>query len=164
MFGGRNPRPTPPPRQPPPPQTAGSYNRIPVGGPDASGVPPSYGRPLSGSQRPFYDGAPPEKHEYSRGQSDTSRMSGGARGRSGGQEWQLRPAKSPGNQFIFGNMYREPEKSVLAKRMLANVTAQSRRLAIRLPPPTRWIGLLHHTQRYLRPHCKAGRWLSAGAT
>lgn len=31
-------------------------------------------------------------------------MSGGARGRSGGQEWQLRPAKSPGNQFIFGNI------------------------------------------------------------
>ena len=108
MFG-RNPRPTNPPRQPPPPQSAGSYGRIPPSESDASGPPPSYGRPLSGSRRPGYDGAPPEKHEFSRAQPEAARMSGGARAGSGGPEWQLRPAKSPADQFTFGNLYETPQ-------------------------------------------------------
>ncbi len=60
MFG-RNPRPTPPSQ------------------------PPS--RPAANSQRPYYDGASPEKHEYSRGQA-----------------WQLQPAKSPNPNFTYGNL------------------------------------------------------------
>lgn len=82
MFG-RNPRPNPSPSSP-----AGSYNRIPSGRTEA------YESRLSDAPR-----AP-------RGQSDISRPSGVAHAVSGGQEWQLRPAKSPGDQFTFGNMYR----------------------------------------------------------
>lgn len=91
MFG-RNPRPTQP-SQPPPQQPAVSYNRIPQASSDRYGDP--QGRPLGGSQRPYYDGAPPEKHEYSRGQS---------RQGPGGQTWQLQPAKLRNERFTFGNL------------------------------------------------------------
>ena len=91
MFG-RNPRPTPP-SQPPPQQPSVSYNRIPQASSDRYGDP--QGRPLGGSQRPYYDGAPPEKHEYSRGQS---------RQGPGGQTWQLQPAKLRNERFTFGNI------------------------------------------------------------
>ncbi|MCJ1470531.1 transport between ER and Golgi ATPase protein [Pseudocyphellaria aurata] len=99
MFG-RSPRPNPQSRQPP----SGSYHPIPSGGPDASGAPPSSGRGVSGSQRPVNDETPLEKYEHSRVQSDTLRTSGGPRGGASGQEWKLRPVKSPGNQFIYGNI------------------------------------------------------------
>ncbi|KAK4693932.1 vesicle-fusing ATPase, partial [Lecanoromycetidae sp. Uapishka_2] len=82
LFGARNPRPTPP-RQTPSQQQSGPYSRIPEDGPNRHGAPQR--RPVAG-----YDGGPQEKHEYSRGQ--------------GGQIWQLQPAKSPGNQFIYGNL------------------------------------------------------------
>ncbi len=101
MFGSRNPHPAPPRQQ----QPAGSYKRIPEGNPGNSGVAPSYGRPISGGQRPIYDGTPPEKEEYYRGPADNARMGGNGQAGSRGQVWQLKPAKSPGNQFIFGNLY-----------------------------------------------------------
>ena len=91
MFG-RNPRPTPP-SQAPPQQPSVSYNRIPQASSDRYGDP--QGRPLAGGQRPYYDGAPPEKHEYSRGQS---------RQGPGGQTWQLQPAKLKNERFAFGNL------------------------------------------------------------
>ena len=90
MFG-RNPRPTPPSH--PPQQPSVSYNRIPQASSDRYGDP--QGRPLAGSQRPYYDAAPPEKHEYSRGQS---------RQGPGGQTWQLQPAKLRNERFTFGNL------------------------------------------------------------
>lgn len=82
MFGSRNPRPTPP-RQTPSQQQQGPYSRVPQDGPDRYGS--AQRRPLAG-----FDGAPQEKHEYSRGQ--------------GGQTWQLQPTKSPGQQYIYGNL------------------------------------------------------------
>ena len=99
MFG-RNPRPNPSQSNP-----SGSYSRTPPGGPDSYGTRPSYGRSSSGAQRPLFDGTPSEKHEYARSQSDTSRLSGAASAGVGGHEWRLKPAKSPGERFIFGNMY-----------------------------------------------------------
>lgn len=90
MFG-RNSRPTP--NQPPSQQPSGNYNRIPPGSSDRYGDP--HGRPPAHSHRPYYDGAPPEKHEYSRGQS---------RPGPGGQTWQLQPAKSPNPSFTYGNL------------------------------------------------------------
>lgn len=91
MFG-RNPRPTPP-TQPSSQQPSSPYSRIPPGSSDRYGDP--HGRPPAKNQRPYYDGAPPEKHEYSRGQS---------RQGPGGQTWQLQPVKSPENKFIYGNL------------------------------------------------------------
>lgn len=85
MFS-RNPRPNPSPLNPPSP--AGSYNRIPLGRTEA------YESRISDAPR-----AP-------RSQSGISRPGGVAHAVSGEQEWQLRPAKSPGEQFTFGNMYR----------------------------------------------------------
>lgn len=85
MFG-RNSRPNPSPLNPLSP--AESYNRIP------SGRTETYESRLSGAPR-----AP-------RSQSDISRPGGVAHAAFEGQEWQLRPAKSPGDQFTFGNMYR----------------------------------------------------------
>ncbi len=106
MFGSRNPRPAPP-RQPSSQSPAsGPYSRIPPGGPDRYGAPPQYGRPTPGNERPPYDGPPQEKQEYPRGYSEPSRSGGGPRPGAAGQTWQLRPAKSPGNQFIFGNLYK----------------------------------------------------------
>lgn len=91
MFG-RSPRPTPP-SQPPSQQPPGPYSRIPPGSSDRYGDP--HGRPPVNTQRPYYDGAPPEKRDYSRGQS---------RQGLGGQTWQLQPAKSPADSFTFGNL------------------------------------------------------------
>ena len=91
MFG-RNPRPTPP-SQPSSQQHSGPYSRIPPGTSDRYGD--LHGRPPANSQRPYYDGASPEKHEYSRGQS---------RQGPGGQTWQLQPAKSPNPTFTYGNL------------------------------------------------------------
>lgn len=91
MFG-RNSRPTPP-TQPSSQQPSGSYSRIPPGSSDRYGDP--HCRPPVNNQRPYYDGAPPEKHEYSRGQS---------RQGPGGQTWQLQPAKSPDPKFTYGNL------------------------------------------------------------
>lgn len=82
MFGSRNPRQNPP-RQPPPQQQPGPYSRVPQAGPDHHGAP--HRPPVAG-----YDGAQQEKHAYSRGQ--------------GGQTWQLQPTKSPGQQYIYGNL------------------------------------------------------------
>ena len=84
MFGSRNSRPTPP-RQPPQPQAPGPYSRVPSDAPDRYG-----GRP-SANDRSMFDGTQ-EKHNHGQG---LSRQSGQAR--------QLRPAKSPSNEFIFGN-------------------------------------------------------------
>lgn len=91
MFG-RNPRPTPP-TQPSSQQPSSPYSRIPPGSSDRYGDP--HGHPPAKNQRPYYDDAPPEKHEYSRGQS---------RQGPGGQTWQLQPVKSPENKFIYGNL------------------------------------------------------------
>ncbi len=94
MFGGRRPVPNsqPPPQQP----SRNSYNRIP---PDSSdrygGGSPSYGRGPSQNERHQYDGAPSEKHDYSRGQP---------RQGHGGQTWQLQPQKSPNPQFTYSNI------------------------------------------------------------
>ena len=82
MFGNRNARPAPP-RHPAAQQQSGPYSRILQDGPDRQGAPQR--RPLAG-----YDGAQQEKHGYSQGQ--------------GGQTWQLQPTKSPGQQFIYGNL------------------------------------------------------------
>ena len=98
MFGSRNPRP-PVGRQPPsqqPGQGTTPYSRLPPDGAGGYGTPSPYGRQSAGNDRPYYDSAPPEKHEYSRG---------GGRSAGSGQVWQLKPAKAPGNQFIFGNLY-----------------------------------------------------------
>lgn len=92
MFG-RNPRPTPPSQPPSQQQPSGPYSRIPPGSSDRYGGP--HGRPPANSQRPYYDGAPPDKHEYSRGQS---------RQGSGGQTWQLQPTKSPEESYTYGNL------------------------------------------------------------
>lgn len=79
MFGSRNPRPDPQ-RQPPPQQPPRSpYSRIPNENTDRQGG--GYG-------------GPPEKHEYASSRS---------RPGPGGQTWQLRPSKSPGPEFIYGN-------------------------------------------------------------
>ena len=91
MFGSRNPR-AAPPRQPPPQQAPGPYSRIPPDSSERYGG--SYGRAPANNERPHYDRAP-EKHEYSQGQS---------RQDHGGQTWQLKPTKSPGTQFIYGNL------------------------------------------------------------
>ena len=91
MFG-RNPRPTPP-NQPTSQQPSSPYSRIPPGSSDRYGAP--QGRPPPNSQRPYYDGTPPEKLDYSRGQS---------RQGPGGQAWQLQPAKSPDDMFTYGNL------------------------------------------------------------
>ena len=91
MFG-RNPRPNPP-NQPPPQQPSGPYSRIPPGSSDRYDEP--YDRPPANNQRPFYGGVPPEKHDYSRGQS---------RQGPGGQTWRLQPVKSPEDNFIYGNL------------------------------------------------------------
>lgn len=99
MFGSRNPRPTPP-RQTPSQQTAGSYNRLPQGDFANSGSPNSYGRSSTSSQRPLYDGAAPEYHR-----GENARTSAIGQAGHKGQTWQLRPTKSPGDQFIFGNLY-----------------------------------------------------------
>ena len=85
MFG-RNPRPNPSTVNPSSP--AGSYNRIPSGRTEA------------------YESRLSEPPRTPRSQSDFSRPSGVVHAGSGGQEWQLKPAKSPGEQFTFGNMYR----------------------------------------------------------
>ena len=97
MFGNRNPRP-PVGRQIPPQQPApnSQYNRLPPENQGGYGAPSSYGRPQQGGQRPSYGGAPSEKPEYSRG--------GAPRQAPSGQIWSLRPAKSPDNRFIFGNL------------------------------------------------------------
>ena len=86
MFG-RGPRPTPPS------QPSGPYSRIPPGSSDRYGD--SHSRLPANSQRPHYDGPPPEKYEHSRGQS---------RQGPGGQTWQLQPAKSPNPNFTYGNL------------------------------------------------------------
>lgn len=91
MFG-RNPRPTPP-SQPSTQQPSGPYSRIPPANSDRYRDP--HGHPPASSQRPYYDGAPPEKHEYSRGQS---------RQGPGGQTWQLQPTKLKNERFTFGNL------------------------------------------------------------
>ncbi len=91
MFG-RNPRPAPP-SQPTSQQPSGPYSRIPPGSSDRYGAP--HGRPPPSSQRPYYDGVPPEKLDYSRGQS---------RQGPGGQTWQLQPAKSPDDIYTYGNL------------------------------------------------------------
>ena len=85
MFG-RNPRPNPSTVNPSIP--AGSYNRIPSGRTEA------------------YESRLSDPPRTPRSQSDFSRPSGVVHAGSGGQEWQLKPAKSPGEQFTFGNMYR----------------------------------------------------------
>lgn len=54
-----------------------------------------YSAQYSGNDRPYYGGAPSEKPEYSRA---------GGRPLGGEQEYQLRPAKAPGQQYIFGNL------------------------------------------------------------
>ncbi|MCJ1252771.1 transport between ER and Golgi ATPase protein [Lignoscripta atroalba] len=102
MFS-RNPRPNPP-RQPP--SQPSPYDRIPPSGAEGYGPPQSYGRPSSNNERPNHDGASQEKRDYPRGLPAGVRMNGGgdARHSSGGQVWQLRPAKSPANQFTFGNL------------------------------------------------------------
>lgn len=91
MFG-RNPRPTPP-SQPPSQQPSGPYSRIPQGSSDRYGDP--HDRPPASSQRPYHGSAPPEKHEYSRGQS---------RQGPGGQTWRLQPVKSPDENYTFRNL------------------------------------------------------------
>lgn len=97
MFGSRNPRP-PVGRQPPPQQPGsgggGSYNRLPTDGAGGYGAPSPYGRQPSNYDRSSYE--PREKQEYQRG---------GGRPAAGGQVWQLKPAKAPDNDFIFGNLY-----------------------------------------------------------
>ena len=91
MFG-RNPRPTP--SQPPSQQPSGPYSRIPPGSSDRYGDPNS--RPPANSQRPYYESASSsEKYDPSRGQ---------LRQGSGGQTWQLQPAKSPNPNFTYGNL------------------------------------------------------------
>ena len=125
MFGSRNPRPTPPRQHPSQQPAPGPYSRIPPAGSDRYGAPPSYGRPSSGNERPFYDGPPPEKQEYSRGYSEPRRGGGGeARPGTTGQTWQLKPAKSPGNQFIFGNLYRSLDH-VLSRRAVTDAPPES---------------------------------------
>jgi len=98
MFGSRNPRP-PVGRQPPPQQHGqggGPYSKLPPDGASGYGAPSPNGRQSVGNDRSYHDSAPAEKYEYSRG---------GGRPAAGRQALQLRPAKSPDNQFTFGNLY-----------------------------------------------------------
>ncbi|MCJ1455622.1 transport between ER and Golgi ATPase protein [Mycoblastus sanguinarius] len=92
MFGSRNPRPTPP-RQPSAQQPTGPYSRIPPDSSDRYGG--SHGRTSSNNDGPFYNGVSPEKHKYSQGQP---------RQDPAGQTWQLKPTKSPGTQYVYGNL------------------------------------------------------------
>lgn len=82
MFG-RNPRPDPS-RKPVPSQPSNPYGRIPSDNPDPYGRQPAGGRPA-----PSYRDYPQEKQNA---------------GTMRGQRWQLRPAKAPGNEYIFGNL------------------------------------------------------------
>ncbi|MCJ1390373.1 transport between ER and Golgi ATPase protein [Xylographa bjoerkii] len=94
MFsrGSRNPD-----RQPP--SQPGPYDRLPSGGSDRYGAPQPYDRTPSQNDRGQY-GEKPDP----RGLPQNSRMTSAARSSTGGQTWQLRPAKSPANQFTFGNL------------------------------------------------------------
>lgn len=134
MFG-RNPRPNPTPLNPP--SSAGSYNRIPSGRPEA------YESRLSDVPRTL------------RSHSDISRLDGVAHAGSGGQEWQLGPAKSPGDQFTFGNMCILKMMSV-DKDLWLIARTQSRTLSLRLPSFAEKLRLLHYSQWTLCPYCKAG--------
>lgn len=91
MFG-RNPRPTPP-SQPLPQQPSGPYSRIPPGTSDRYGDP--HRRPPASNQGSYYDGAPPEKRDYSRGQS---------RQAPSDQIKKLKPVALDENEFIFRNL------------------------------------------------------------
>ncbi|MCJ1477379.1 transport between ER and Golgi ATPase protein [Lambiella insularis] len=100
MFS-RGSRPNPdrqPPSQPSP------YDRIPPGN-DRYGAPQPYDRAPPHNDRSYHGGGQSEKQDL-RGLPQNPRMSASAGGRSstGGQTWQLRPAKSPANQFTFGNL------------------------------------------------------------
>ncbi|KAL8659402.1 MAG: hypothetical protein Q9226_000429 [Calogaya cf. arnoldii] len=78
MFGSRNPRPQLSSQQPP----SGSYSRLPPGGQDRYGGPPSY----DGGRQP----------------DNVRAGGGGARPGQAGQSWQLKPAKAP-PQMVYGN-------------------------------------------------------------
>ena len=94
MFS-RNPRPNP---SRPPPGQPGPYDRVPSTGDDR------YDRYLQPDNRSYNNDRAPEKHDSHREQlGNTGRsVSGGQH--AAGQVWQLRPAKSPANQFTFGNL------------------------------------------------------------
>ncbi|KAL9122614.1 MAG: hypothetical protein Q9187_000828 [Circinaria calcarea] len=97
MFS-RNPRPNPPSRQ----QLSqpGPYDRI----PPSSGDNYPYSQPTSAIERGANSDIPLEKSDFSREPPTNQRMNRSESHRSGGQVWQLRPAKSPANQFTFGNI------------------------------------------------------------
>ena len=79
-------------------------DRIPPRGADGYGAPPLPGRLQLNGERSSYDRGYQDKPSHSRALPENLRMNGGGgRQSTGGQTWQLRPAKSPANEFTFGN-------------------------------------------------------------
>ena len=109
FFSRGNSGQQPDPRQQPP---RGPYDRVPDN--DGYGAPSGYGRQPPGHDRSQYGD---EKSFARKGLPSGPRMGGGmqaspgrqggpgGRGGDGGQVWRLTPAKSPNNQYTFGNMY-----------------------------------------------------------
>ena len=116
-----------PPQQQPPPQR-GPYDRLPSNGGDRYGGQPQQDYGYSGDRG--YE----EKSSFRPGGGlpGGPRMGGGGpppgsrpapgRQQPSGQVWQLQPAKSPSNEFTFGNLYEK--RSVTLRRSSSDLNIE----------------------------------------